>query len=151
MRVVRWPLPVAAVVVGAAILVASVAMPAWGPRTRPAPAPRWDLPVRMVAATAVVLLLTGLAPLLGPRWTGLLSPLPVFAAVLGVFVHRAEGSAAAARLLRGVVLGSLAHAAMFVVIAGWLPDEGLALTYVLAGAAAIATNGVILLAVARRL
>ena len=62
----------------------------------------------------------------GPRWTGLLSPFPVFALVLGSFTHRAEGPAAAAALLRGIVVGSLSHATMFALIAVLLGPSGLA-------------------------
>src|SRR5436309_3554153 len=79
----------------AGIRPAAPARDAWRP-------PRWDLAFRMLAATAMVVVLTALAPRLGPTWTGLLSPFPVFALVLGVFTHRSEGPGAAARLLRGV-------------------------------------------------
>src|SRR5262249_21296584 len=57
----------------------------------PAPSPRWDLPARMIVATGFVLLLTGLAPVLGPRLTGLLSPFPIYAAVLTIFAQRGGG------------------------------------------------------------
>src|SRR5437762_327560 len=87
----------------AGIRPSAPARDAWRP-------PRGDLAFRMLAGTAMVVVLTALAPRLGPTWTGLLSPFPVFALVLGVFTHRSEGPGAAARLLRGVVLGSLAHA-----------------------------------------
>ena len=50
----------------------------------------------MAVATLMVLGLTAAAAWLGPIWTGLLSPFPVFALVLGAFTHRAEGPAAAA-------------------------------------------------------
>ena len=65
------------------------------PRGRESPArlPRWDIPARMAVATAFVLALTAAAPALGPYLSGLLSPFPLFGAVLGVFVHRSEGRA----------------------------------------------------------
>jgi hypothetical protein len=57
--------------------------------------PRWDIPVRMAAATAVVIVITGLAPVLGPLLSGLLSPFPVFGAVLALSTHHGHGPAAA--------------------------------------------------------
>ena len=62
--------------------------------------------MRMLVATTIVVGLTTIAATVGPRWTGLLSPFPVFALVLGAFTHRTQGAGAAAHLLRGVVLGS---------------------------------------------
>lgn len=59
------------------------------PETSP---PRWDIPARMAVATVFVLLLTAAAPALGPYLSGLLSPFPLFGAVLVVFVHRSEGA-----------------------------------------------------------
>lgn len=49
---------------------------------------RWDIPVRMLLATAMVVLIAELAPLLGPHLAGLLSPCPVFGAVLAIFTHQ---------------------------------------------------------------
>src|SRR5712691_12062805 len=57
--------------------------------------PWWDLPARMLVATVFVLALTSAAPALGSRLSGLLSPFPVYAAVLCVFAHRLQGVAAA--------------------------------------------------------
>lgn len=111
----------------------------------PQAAPRWDVPVRMLAATAVVLLITGLAPVLGAHLAGLLSPFPVFGAVLAVFTHRADGSAAACQVLGGLTLGLFAPAIFFVTLALTLPPIGLA-AFALASAAAIATHGLSMLA-----
>jgi hypothetical protein len=91
----------------------------------PGGAPRWDIPARMVVATVFVLLLTSLAPILGPRLTGLLSPFPLFGAVLTIFAHHLQGPAAAAGVLRGLVLGLFAFAAFFVVLAARLESWGL--------------------------
>jgi hypothetical protein len=109
--------------------------------TRP---PAWDLPLRMVVAAVMVVALTTLASNLGPRWTGLLSPFPVFALVLGGFTHRTHGAAAAGALLRGIVLGSLSHATMFAVVATLLVRGGLVWTYTVAALAALAVNGLAL-------
>jgi hypothetical protein len=119
-------------------------------RLAPARVPAWDLPIRMLVATSVVAVLTTIAATVGPRWTGLLSPFPVFALVLGAFTHHTEGPDAVAHLLRGVVLGSLAHATMFVLIAALLVDHGLVRTYGLATVGALAVNGLALVVVQRR-
>jgi hypothetical protein len=111
--------------------------------------PWWDLPLRMTVATAMVLAITGAATLLGPRWTGLLSPFPVFACVMAMFAHHASGSAAAHRLLRGVIIGSFAFASFFLVVALCVEKVDIALAYSLAVVVALGVNGVSLLAFVR--
>jgi hypothetical protein len=138
-----------ALVCGVLILTAGL-MPAADPLSGAPRSPAWDLPMRMLVATAIVVGLTTLAPTVGPRWTGLLSPFPVFALVLGAFTHRTQGAGAAAHLLRGVVLGSLAHATMFVVVGGWLIPRGLVWTYSWAAVSAVAVNGLALSVMRRR-
>jgi hypothetical protein len=142
-------LPIAfALVCGCLILTAGV-MPvsalAFG-LIRP---PGWDLAMRMLVATTIVVGLTTIAATVGPRWTGLLSPFPVFALVLGAFTHRTQGAGAVAHLLRGVVLGSLAHATMFVLVASWLLPYGLVWTYGWASLSAVVVNGLVLLVMHR--
>jgi hypothetical protein len=110
--------------------------------------PRWDIPVRIVAATAVVVLITTLAPLLGSHLAGLLSPFPVFAAVLAVFTHRSHGPSGAALTLDGLVLGLLAPAVFFLVLSLTLPRVGL-LAFAFATAAAFAAQAVTLVAIPR--
>jgi uncharacterized membrane protein (GlpM family) len=61
----------------------------------------------MLAATAVVVLITTLAPTLGPHLAGLLSPFPVFGAVLALFTHHRYGAAGAMQVLDGLLLGLL--------------------------------------------
>jgi hypothetical protein len=99
--------------------------------------PWWDLPARMVIATSIVLLLTASAPLLGPQLTGLLSPFPVYAAILTVFAHRQHGPVAAVSVLRGLLLGLYAFATFFLVVATLLTSLGIALTFVIATASAL--------------
>jgi uncharacterized membrane protein (GlpM family) len=104
----------------------------------PAP-PRWDLPLRAATATAVVLAVTALAGAAGPRLAGLLTPFPIYAAVLTVFAHRHAGAAAARTTLRGLLLGLFAFAAFFVALAAALPRVGWA-AFAAAPAAAIAVQ-----------
>lgn len=106
---------------------------------RPTP-PAWEIPLRMVAATAMVLAITGGASLLGPRLSGLLTPFPVYATVLAVFTQHFQGSHAATRLLRGVVLGSPAFAVFFLVVTIGLERWGLPATFGLALAVALAVH-----------
>ena len=94
--------------------------------------PRWDIPARMVVATVLVLVLTSAAPLLGARLAGLFATFPVFAAVLAVFAHLAQGSAAAQRVLRGLLLGLFAFSGFFLVIALTIERIGIAASFALA-------------------
>jgi hypothetical protein len=89
-----------------------------------AASPRWDIPVRMAVASAVVLTITAVAPVIGPHPAGLLSPFPVFGAVLAVFTHRGHGPAASSAALDGLVMGLAAPAVFFLALATTLPDPG---------------------------
>jgi len=86
--------------------------------------PAWDLPARVVVATGFVALVTGIAGAAGPRLAGLITPFPIYAAVLTVFAHRALGPRAAAATLRGLVLGLFAFVSFFAVLAATLPRIG---------------------------
>jgi hypothetical protein len=104
------------------------------------PVPRWDLPFRMTAATAMVLVITGSGRILGPTWSGLLSPLPVFASVMTSCAHRLEGQGAAHRVLRGVIVGSFAFASFFVTVALLVQRAGVPWSYGLATGIALTVN-----------
>ena len=112
--------------------------------------PWWDIPARMVVATAFVLVLTGVAPALGPRLSGLLSPFPVYAAVLCVFAHRLQGAVAGIAVMRGLLLGLFSFAAFFAVLALGLESAGVALAFAVAIALALAVQAASL-AAGRRL
>jgi uncharacterized membrane protein (GlpM family) len=102
----------------------------------------------MLAATLVVVLITTLAPALGPHLAGLLSPFPVFGAIVAVFTHHAHGPVGATQALDGLVLGLFAPAVFFLVLALTLPPFGL-IAFALASAAAITTHVVAMLAIPR--
>ena len=144
----HWGLASAALLVLAAVVVVPRLLGRPGPAVQADP-PRWDLPARMLAATAFVLLLTGSARALGPQLSGLIAPFPVFGVVLAAFTHHRQGPAAAVRLLRGNVLGSLAFIAFFLVAGLGLGKGGLAVTYGLASLAALATSAATFLALRR--
>ncbi len=124
----------------AALGAITLAIPTRLPLARVVGAQRWDLALRMAAATGVVLLLTAVASVLGPRLSGLLSPFPMFALVLAVFTHRSHGAVAATRVLRGVVIGSFAFAAFFLVVGALLDRLGIGATYVVATGTALTVN-----------
>lgn len=94
--------------------------------------PWWDIPARMLVATAFVLVLTAAAPALGSRLSGLLSPFPVYAAVLTVFAHRLHGIGAGIAVMRGLLLGLFSFAAFFAVLAFGLESQGVALAFAIA-------------------
>jgi hypothetical protein len=89
------------------------------------PLPRSELVARMVAATLMVLALTEIAGYLGPKLSGLLTPFPTVASVLGAFTWRLAGPEAMLQLLRGIVLGTIGLAAFFAVALALLEPLGL--------------------------
>ena len=133
--------PLAGVVV-VVLIIGLRAMPGLEPGVAPsaAPLPRWDLPVRMLAATLIVGALIGVAPVLGPRVTGLLSPFPVYAAILTVFAHRGQGAPAAIGVLRGLLAGLFGFVGFFVVVASSIERLGVAAAFVVATLLAVAVQ-----------
>jgi hypothetical protein len=113
---------------------------AYAPASPPqaTPPPRWDIPARTVVATAFVVLLTSAASALGPHLTGLLSPFPLYAAILAIFAHHLQGPAAAASVLRGLLLGLFAFASFFLTLALLLVPAGIAPAFAAATAVALA-------------
>jgi len=93
---------------------------------------RCELPARMVSATALVILITGVAPLLGPQLTGLLSPFPIYATTLVVFIHRSQGGEEAVKLLRGLVVGSFTFIVFFLILSLTIVAWGVAASFLTA-------------------
>ncbi len=102
--------------------------------------PKWDLPGRMILATLFVLGLTTFANHLGPHLSGLIAPFPIFGTIIAAFTHRQQGPDAAARLLRGVVFGSLSYAAFFLIAGSLLTVIALVTTYTLATIGALGVS-----------
>jgi len=135
-------LPALAVVVFATLAAAVRAMPRLADRGGVVtPPPAWDLPARMIVATAFVVALTGLAGVLGPRLTGLLAPFPLYAAILTVFAHALDGATAAVSVLRGLLVGLVAFAAFFMVLAATLPAAGVLAAFAAALGVALVLHG----------
>jgi hypothetical protein len=145
-----WTMFSASLFLLGAVLAASRAIGRRPAEAAPAILPRWDLPARMLAATAFVLALTASARALGPQLSGLLAPFPVFAVVLGSFTHHRQGPAAAARLLRGIVLGAPTFIAFFVVVELGLIHWTLPATYLLGTVSALGTSLALFLAMRRQ-
>ncbi|MFH1183597.1 MAG: hypothetical protein V1755_00965 [Chloroflexota bacterium] len=85
----------------------------------------WDIPLRMLIATGFVLLITGLAPAVGPHLAGLLSPFPLFTAILAAFAQHQHGAAAAVSVLRGLHLGLFSYASFMFTLALLLLPAGI--------------------------
>lgn len=134
---------VAYVLVLAAIAGALLALPRVSAAVVALPPPRWDMPARAIVATTFVFALTAAADGLGPHLSGLLSPFPIYAAVIVAFTHAHAGIGAAARAVRGVLLGLVAFGSFFAVLSPalrHLPPPG---AFALATAAAVAVQGVV--------
>ena len=132
----------AVVLAALAILLAFRWMPGGSGDAAPkAPPPVWDLPLRMVAAVALVLTVSALAQTVGARVSGLLTPFPIPALILGAFTHRHDGPNVAAGLLRSLVLGLSSREAFCAVSAAALPAFGMAGGFVLAVLCTIAVQG----------
>jgi hypothetical protein len=112
--------------------------------------PAWDLPLRALSAMALVLALTALAGQLGPKLSGLLAPFPVIASVLAVFTHAQYGEQDLLRIMRGFVMGLVAYALFCFVLSVSLGSLGIAEAFLLATAAALATQAVALTVTWRR-
>jgi hypothetical protein len=117
---------------------------------RPRVPPAWDLPARMTVSTVLVLVLTAAAGALGPKLSGLLSPLPIFAGVLGAFTQHAHGAAAAQRFLAAVIIGNIAFATFFLVLGLSLAHLDIASSFLLATFVALLLQGLVALAASRR-
>lgn len=145
------PVPALEIVAGSVALALSL-MPRGKP-AEPVSAPpmtlTMDVVLRAVVATVLVVVITALASRLGPTLAGLLSPLPVFGAVLIVFPHRLQGGDAAISACRGFLWGLLAAVAFGFTLAQLLPRIGLGPAMVASLGAALAVQGATFLVVRR--
>ena len=116
LQFVSASLSVTFLVAVALLTVGAHAMPTDTSPRRVLPLPPWDLPLRMILAAVVVVALTATAARLGARLSGLLTPFPIVATSLAVFVHRFDGPAAAGQFLRSMLTGLRGFAIFFFVI-----------------------------------
>ncbi len=103
----------------------------------------WEIPARMLVATTLVLIITASASGLGPQLSGLLTPFPIYATVLAVFIHKFDGAAQCALFLRGVIFGFFTTAIFFFTIASIIVQVGLLPAFGLAMLAAIISHSVL--------
>jgi len=94
--------------------------------------PGWEIPARAIAATVLVLLITEGATMLGPHLSGLLTPFPVYATILGVFTLKFDGANACALFLRGIITGCFTTAVFLFLISSFIVQLGLFLVMTLA-------------------
>ncbi|MGA2790567.1 MAG: hypothetical protein ABSF00_07350 [Candidatus Bathyarchaeia archaeon] len=111
--------------------------------------PAWEIPTRMVSATAMVLLITESATFLGPHFSGLLTPFPVYATILAVFIHKFDGPGASAQFLRGVTVGCSTSAVFFFLIASFIVTMGIFQTFALGVVVALTLQGLLLYSLRR--
>ena len=132
------PLIVVFVVVIAYLAITLKLFPGSDDQPATAASLRWEVevPLRMVTATAFVLALTAASGLLGPQLSGLLTPFPIYATILGSFTHYFQGAAAARRLLRGVIIGNFTFAVFFLIVASTVEEGGIGIAF---GAAVLAS------------
>jgi hypothetical protein len=135
------PLVIAFAGVIAFLAIVLKLFPTYHGRSDVKPPPQWEVLLRMVTATAFVLMLTTVSGLLGPQLSGLLTPFPIYATVLGSFTHRFQGAAAACRLLRGVVIGIFTFAVFFLIVAATIEREGIVIAFGMAVLASLLLHG----------
>lgn len=137
------------IVAASLVLAISLSAPSASSATSPAAAELADLPLRMVIATALVVALTETAPLLGPRLSGLLSPFPIYAAILAAFAHRRGGAQSGRLVWRGLFFGLFAFLGFFSAIAATIIPFGIGVSFALAVVTALLIQGVTLLLLSR--
>jgi len=108
---------------------------------------RREIPARIIAATALVLLITGAASILGPHLSGLLTPFPVYATVMSLFILRSEGPQVSALFLRGVMMGCLTTSVFLFLIASFIVSLGLMVVFGLAVVIVITMHSVLIYSV----
>jgi hypothetical protein len=106
---------------------------------------RWEIPARVLVATFFVVALTQLASRLGAHLSGLVTPFPIFAAVLIAFTHVRAGSRSATHAIKGVLLGLIAFASFFAVLSETLASFSALAAFGLSTVAAVVVQVPLLL------
>jgi hypothetical protein len=127
-----------------ALALTLVVLPRPAPATgSPPPHPRWDLPLRALATAVMVVAVTAAAGALGAQLSGLVAAFPIITPVLSTFTHAQRGHQEALRLLRGFTLGFFAYAGFCFVVATTVRPLGIAASFALAAATALAVQAVV--------
>jgi uncharacterized membrane protein (GlpM family) len=135
--------PLSLLVAAITLVVGPRLFPAVALPSVPRPITSSDLVVRMLAGALLTLLVTELAETVGSQWSGLLAVVPLLGSVLAVFSHRSQGAAFTTTLLRAMTTGLYSLASFFVVLSFALPTLGIAVSFVLGVAVAVAAQGAI--------
>lgn len=161
LAVLQWPVvPMFCLVVATLVLVQAGLTPLSGNRSVASSqepvhkehllAGVWpEIGLRMLVAAIIVVALSAAAPVIGARVAGLLSPFPVFGAVMAVFTHRSHGPAAGAAAVEGLLAGLFTPAVFFFTLAVALPGLGF-WSFCAATAAALGTQAATMRAVKPR-
>jgi hypothetical protein len=89
--------------------------------------------------------LTGIAPFIGPRLTGLLTTIPLYVTILGIFAQRHQGPAATAHVFRGLLYGMFAFTGFFITLGLTLERTSIASAFISATLMALTIQGCSLL------
>jgi len=106
-------------------------------------APWWDIWLRLAITALIVLAVTAAADRLGPRLSAIPATYPAITSVITPFVHARNGEAAAAAILRGVLLSHVAFALLFLVVGATVGSLGVPLAYALATAVSLAASALV--------
>jgi hypothetical protein len=129
-------------VAGGSLALAHSAIPP-GSTARAPELPAWELPLRMACTALLIVALTGAAERFGPAVAGVLAALPTLASVLAVFTHLRHGRDALFGFLRGMLTGMGAFVAFCAVVAVLVDRTGVAATFLIATAAAVALQAAV--------
>lgn len=141
----------AAVLTALALSLASGMYPQVVPDAPSSNKPASDIIYRMVAGMILVLAVTIFSGQLGPQLSGLLAVFPVMGSVLAVFSHRNVSQGFAVRLLQGMVQGFFAFTMFCLVLAVALESQSIAASFLMAFAAAVLVQVVLMRWQSRRL
>jgi len=138
----NWAIP------GDLVLIGLIIRRTGGNRVKPtalAKMPSWDIPLRMVASTSLLLIITALAHLIGPHWSGMLSPIPVVAWPLTIFLHKRNGRAEMVASVRGNAISAVGIILFYVVVSGLMVRLGVFATFALAVPSSVAATIVLVM------
>ena len=114
----------------------------WLPPVRgdaaPPAIPPMELRLRLAAAFALAALILWAAPAFGPVVSGVLLSMPVTGSIMPPFTLALHGPGSLARLLRGFVVGLTGFTTFFFVVASTAPAWGVAASFGVATAGALA-------------
>lgn len=143
-------LPLTALLVALALLLAPRLYPTVEERAPSSSGPANDIWLRMLAGALLTALVTHFAARMGPGLSGMFAMFPVMGSVLTSFTHRHDGPGAAVKLLKGMVLGYYAFSIFCITLALTLSPYGLMPSFIMAFGAALSVQVLSRIALQRR-